>query len=191
MDAKGRRIQKLLRNYAKNVVPEGTTCTHLVEEDTIFKFKSALGRDYSKTFMVKNVSIPIGGGIDRHNIQFDRPYCEQCAIWIAEKWLSEPFDQDHFDKIEGSYHFDFTFGDAAKVFQCRGDCFLICRHLHTALVDEYFVFNLQVCICGMVTEAFGKCDCDGRDCVDDGEYFKLRLAKFMAEQEPEHIEIEM
>ncbi len=180
----------MLRKYAKNIVPEGATCTHLQEENTCFKFKNDLGREYSTTVMVNNLTIPMSIWENVYRMRLAQPYCERCTIWLAEKWLSEPFDEDHFRMVD--FHFNDlanipTFEEAARVFKCRGDCLLVSRHLNEAYVDGRCKFRLYNQGCWMSR----KCLATVRKLRLNNEKELLRLLACAKAAAPEHGEFEI
>jgi hypothetical protein len=154
-------------------IPEGATCDHVADPNTRFKFLPNLPQPASITSMVNNVGIPIGGGAE-FLLRFDRPFCKQCAIWKAEAWLSEPFDQEHFNLVAATYDFEMTYADASKVFQCRGDCLLMDVHLYKASNDHRLIFRLLCCQCGLVDGA-PPCNCETQSDSNEAE-FSRRLA---------------
>lgn len=75
-----------------------------------------------------------------HTITFDEPLTEKGAIQEAEKWLSQPMTEAHYDTIkEDLFGCDEDWEEAKEFYVLRGDALGDCRFLETARAESDYL----------------------------------------------------
>lgn len=151
------------QKYGKiNAIPDYSVCEHIEEPPNNFKLKNRMKRSLRTWYLTMNISFLFVPN-EQHELRFDKPHCEKCALIRAESWLSEPFTKEHFDLVKDSYSFPIKYEEAIKAFKCRGDCLLKHVKFAEAESDNYGNYYMIMCKCGKLMNCKCKRDPDAEE----------------------------
>lgn len=103
-----------------------------------FLYINSFDRKYDNTKQkIRLVTFPISryNKYD-HTITFDKARTEKAAIHVAEQFLSEPLTKEYYNKIKSDTFHQYSWKDAQKFFQCKGDVLTDLRFLENVMLDE-------------------------------------------------------